>query len=135
VGTPSIVSRLIQPAYSERQCALYFPPENGFTYGIAEGKTNDEVNAYTGGWFANTTRLTWTNGQFDPWRDTTVSSDFRPGGPLNSTSEAPVNIIPAGIHCSDLLAENGEVNAGVQAVIDNEISVIKAWVQEYYNQK
>lgn len=129
---PSVVSRLVTPEYWERQCALFFPAEGEFTYGHAEGKTVEDVNAYTGGWFTNTTRLVWTNGEFDPWKDATVSSDFRPGGPLESTTEAPVLVIPAGIHCSDLLAENGAVNAGVQEVIDAEVAQIVQWVAEYY---
>lgn len=129
---PSIVSRLVTAEYWERQCALFFPPEGEFTYGHAKGKTVDDVNAYTGGWFTNTTRLVWTNGQFDPWKDATVSSEFRPGGPLESTAEAPVYVIPSGIHCSDLLAQNGVVNSGVQKVIDAEIAQIAQWVSEYY---
>ena len=93
---------------------------------------NDE-NAYTGGWdITNTTRLIWTNGQHDPWRESGVSSDYRPGGPLASTAQAPLQIIPDGFHCSDLILLNGEVNAGVQTVIDNEIQQIKEWVDEYY---
>ncbi|KAK0647330.1 putative extracellular serine carboxypeptidase [Lasiodiplodia hormozganensis] len=132
-GRPSIVSRLVTPEYWERQCALFFPPEGEWTYGHAEGKTVDDVNAYTGGWSrTNTTRLVWANGEFDPWKDATVSSDFRPEGPLESTAEAPVFVIPDGIHCSDLLARNGEANAGVQKVIDSEIAQVVTWVAEYY---
>ncbi|KAF2089831.1 serine-type peptidase [Saccharata proteae CBS 121410] len=129
--TPSLVSRLVDAAYWQRQCDLFFPPEGDYTYGSASGKTVEDVNTWTGGWDMNTTRLIWTNGEFDPWRDSTVSSDYRPQGPLASTVEAPVQVIPAGIHCSDLLAENGEVNEGVQAVIDNEVAQIKAWVEEW----
>jgi len=133
---PSIVSRLVNPAYWERQCALFFPEEDGYAYGIAEGKDVTDVNAYTGGWFhTNTTRLIWTNGQWDPWKDATVSSDFRPGGPFAGTPEAPLQVIPGGIHCSDLIAANGAVNAGVQTVIDNEVAVVKGWVDEFYAQK
>ncbi|KAH7061304.1 peptidase S28 [Macrophomina phaseolina] len=131
-GRPSIVSRLVTPQYWERQCALYFPAEGEYTYGHARGETVDDVNAYTGGWFTNTTKLVWANGEFDPWKDATVSSDFRPGGPLESTPEAPVFLIPAGIHCSDLLARNGQANEGVQKVIDAEVLQIAQWVSEYY---
>lgn len=91
------------------------------------------VNAYTHGWdIANSTRLIWTNGQFDPWRSSGVSSQFRPGGPLASTASVPLQIIPGGFHCSDLILENGVVNEGVQRVIDNEVAQIKKWVGEYY---
>lgn len=60
-----------------------------------------------------------------------MSSEFRPGGPLVSTPKAPVQVIPGGFHCSDLIARNGLVNEGVQKVIDNEVQQIAAWVKEY----
>ncbi|KAB5536262.1 putative serine peptidase [Coniochaeta sp. 2T2.1] len=133
---PSIVSRLVDSKYWERQCALFFPPEDGYTYGEAKGRDVQNVNAYTGGWYhTNTERLIWTNGQWDPWKDATVSSDFRLGGPLQSTPKAPVQVIPGGIHCSDMIAGNGVVNAGVQKVIDTEVAVIKGWVEDFYKKK
>jgi hypothetical protein len=70
--------------------------------------------------------------EFDPWRTSGMSSQFRPDGPLPSTPEHPLQIIPGGFHCSDLIMKNGAVNAGVQTVIDNEIAQIKTWVAEYY---
>ena len=72
--------------------------------------------------------------EFDPWRTSGVSSQFRPGGGLESTPEHPLQIIPGGFHCSDLIVKNGQVNAGVQTVIDNEVAQIKTWVAEYYEQ-
>ncbi len=138
-GQPSLVSRLADYDYMQSQCALYFPAEDGYTFGSAAaadggvGRTPADVNRYTGGWsVANTTRLVWANGEFDPWRDATVSSDFRPGGPLVSTAAAPVHVIPGGIHCSDLVYSNALANAGVMAVVEAEIATIKVWVDEFY---
>lgn len=139
--TPSIVSRLINAQYWQRQCDLFFPPEDGFTYGSSPlhrpQRTVDTANAETYGWLlpskaGPTTRLIWTNGQFDPWRTSGVSSEFRPGGPLVSTPAAPVQVIPGGFHCSDLIARDAAANDAVQAVVDNEIAQIKTWVGEYY---
>ncbi|ROW08683.1 hypothetical protein VPNG_06442 [Cytospora leucostoma] len=132
---PTIVSRLVTAEYWQQQCPLYFTGPG--SYGSAEGKNVSTTNAYTKGWdiAGTTTRLIFTNGQYDPWRDATVSSDFKPGGPFNGTADAPVQVIPDGIHCSDLIAENGVVNAGVQKVIDNEVAVIKGWVEEFYTEK
>lgn len=131
----TIVSRLVTAEYWERQCSLFFPEEGKFTFGSNAGKTVNDVNAFTQGWnVKNTTRLTWTNGEFDPWRTSSISSPLRPGGPQVSTPEAPVNIVPDGVHCYDLLAENGQTNAGVQAVIDTETAQIVAWVKEFYAQ-
>jgi hypothetical protein len=60
---PSIVSRTVSGDYYQRQCPLYFPEVNGYTYGSAKGKTAAQVNAWTKGWdLTDTTRLTWTNG-------------------------------------------------------------------------
>ncbi|KAB8296041.1 hypothetical protein EYC80_008849 [Monilinia laxa] len=132
---PTIVSRLVNSEYWQRQCALFFPAEGNYTYASAKGATVTSVNEYTKGWdLENTTRLIWTNGQYDPWRTSGVSSQFRPGGELQSTAQHPVQIIPGGFHCSDLRLKNGLVNAGVQKVIDNEVAQIVAWTAEFYNQ-
>lgn len=131
-GVSSIVSRLVDEKYWSQQCSLYFPKEGAHTFGWAKGKTAADVNKYTGGWnVKDTKRLFWTNGEFDPWRTSTVSSEFRPGGPLKSTAQAPVAIVPAGIHCSDLRTANGAANAGVQKVIDTEVAQVAAWVKEW----
>lgn len=133
---PSIVSRLVTAAYNQRSCPLWFPKEGKYTVGSVAGKTVADVNKYTGGWdITNTTRLTWTTGEFDPWRTTGVESQFRPGGGLQNTTQHPVNMIPAGIHCSDLLLHNARVNEGVQQVVDTEVRQIVEWVGEFYTQK
>lgn len=106
-------------------------PEGG--YGIAEGKTEADVNAYTGGWsVTNTTRLMYANGQFDPWLDATVSSRFRPGGPLKSTPELPVTVVPGGVHCPDYYGSNWAVNDEVKKIAYDEADLMKKWVDEFY---
>ncbi|KAK2596556.1 hypothetical protein N8I77_013441 [Diaporthe amygdali] len=134
-GTPTIVSRLVTAEYWQRQCGLYFKPPG--TFGSAEGKTVEDTNAYTGGWdrAGNTTRLVFVNGQWDPWKDATVSSEFRPGGPYQGTTDAPVLVIPGGIHCSDLSITNGRLNAGVKAVQDGVVDHIVQWVGEFYTEE
>jgi hypothetical protein len=134
---PTIVSRLVDAAYWTRQCGLYFPPApDGTEYGIAEGRTYEDVNGYTDGWDnVNTTRLIYVNGEFDPWREASVSSDLRPEGPLASTEYVPVKIVPGGFHTSDLVTQNGAVNAGVQKVIDEVVEQIAEWVGEFPRHK
>ncbi|KAJ5174589.1 uncharacterized protein N7482_000466 [Penicillium canariense] len=129
----SIVSRAVTGEYWQRQCSLFFPEVNGFTFASAKGKTAAQVNSWTKGWsLTDTTRLIWANGQFDPWRSAGVSSSFRPGGALESRPSAPVNVIPGGFHCSDLIIANGDANEGVMKIIDAEVAQIKTWVEEYY---
>lgn len=119
--------------YWTRQCGLYFPEgPHGESYGIAKGKTEDEVNEYTGGWnIDNTTRLIYVNGDSDPWREASVSSDLRPNGPLQSTEQVPVEIVPGGFHTSDLITMNGQVNAGCKKVQDAVVDQLAKWVAEY----
>ncbi|KAE8391735.1 serine carboxypeptidase S28-domain-containing protein [Aspergillus alliaceus] len=133
-GVPTIVPRTVDAAYWQRQCSLFFPEVNGFTYGSAKGKTADTVNDWTGGWSDtnNSTHLLWVNGQYDPWLDSGVSSTYRPGGPLKSTAEAPVLVIPGSFHCSDLNLKNYYANSGVKQVVDSAVAQIKSWVDEYY---
>jgi len=71
------------------------------------------------------------NGGYDPWREAGVSSEFRPGGPLQSTEQAPVIIVPGGFHTSDLITKNGAVNAGAKTAIDAAIAQMKTWVAEF----
>nr|POE51727.1 putative extracellular serine carboxypeptidase [Quercus suber] len=130
---PTIVSRLVDAEYWTRQCALFFPDgPNGETYGMAAGRTADDVNAYTGGWQArDSTRLIYANGGSDPWREAGVSAETRPGGPIPSSPQVPINIVPGGFHTSDLITRNGVANAGCQEVIDKELAQLEAWVNEW----
>lgn len=129
----SLVSRLVTPEYWIRQCKNFFPDgPNGQTYGIALGRTEEDVNDYTGGWYdRNSTRLIYANGGFDPWRESGVSAELRPGGPLVSTPAVPVNIVPGGFHTSDLITRNGVANAGCKAVIDKEVAQLVTWVGQW----
>lgn len=117
-------------AYLELQCSYYFPTLELST------KSVETVNAYTGGWdVTNTTRLMYANGEFDPWRPATVSSELRPGGPLESTEQLPVRLVEGGVHCSDLYGQNWAVNEGVKAIADAEVAQMAEWVAEFYTQK
>ncbi|KAK1540561.1 serine carboxypeptidase S28 [Colletotrichum paranaense] len=133
---PSIVSRFVTPEYYQSQCDLFFPRQGEFTYASNAGKTAADLNKATDGWFfTNTTRLMWSNGEFDPWRSASVSSELRPGGPLKSRPGAPVHLIPGSRHCNDLLVRNGAVNEDMQEVITAEIAQMKAWVDTFYASK
>lgn len=132
-GRPTLVSRLVDAEWWIRQCELYFPDgPNGETYGIKKGRTEGDENKYTGGWdITKSTRLQYTNGGYDPWREATVSSEFRPGGELQSTAQVPVHIVPGGFHTSDLITRNGAVNASAKAVIDAGVAQLVEWVKEW----
>lgn len=130
---PTIVSRLVNRTYYEDRCRFHFP-EGG--YGLEKNKTAEDISDWTGGWtVTNTSRLMYANGQYDPWRDATVSSASRPGGPLESTPELPVRVIPGGTHCSDVYAENWEVNPEAKKIAYEQAEEMKRWVNEFYEEK
>ncbi|KAL1890725.1 hypothetical protein Sste5346_008049 [Sporothrix stenoceras] len=156
-GLPAISSRLMTPEYFQRQCDVMFGPNsaefkaNGGgpfaggdgiasasinsatsnTYGSATGKTAEMLNDWTSGWEFNTRRILWVNGEFDPWRPASVSSTFRPGGPLESTPDAPVIIIKGGRHCEDFFARSN--NTYLANVVEQEVSYIAGFVDEFYD--
>ncbi|KAJ7841314.1 peptidase S28 [Mycena olivaceomarginata] len=63
---PSIVSRLVNPAYWERQCPLWFPTEDGVS--VPKAAPVNQINALFDGWHIKENHLLFVNGQFDPWR-------------------------------------------------------------------
>jgi hypothetical protein len=129
---PSIVSHLLRPEYWIRQCPLMFPPTDTTQVGITRGATEEQVNAHTKGWFNYSPRLLYVNGEFDPWREASVSSEFRPGGPLQSSAKNPVIVVPGGFHTSDLLiGPSGDANAGVKAAIEEGLCIMREWVAEF----
>ncbi|ODA80554.1 hypothetical protein RJ55_03513 [Drechmeria coniospora] len=132
-STSGLVSSFYVRDYWRRQCALYFPKVDGYTYGLARGRSVGQINDLTGGWdHVDTTRLMWVGGEYDPWRPATVSADKRPGGPLASTNEAPVWVIPKAAHCNDLIVRNGDANPVVAKIIREEVAKMKEWVAEFY---
>jgi hypothetical protein len=127
-----VFSRLVDAEYYQRQCSLWFPAEDGNTFGSNKGLTADSTNARTKGWFAtDTTRLLYINGQYDPWRSASVASEFRPDGPFNGTADVPAVLIAGSRHCNDLLVANAQVNAAVAAAQATAVSQISAWVDEF----
>lgn len=119
----------------QESCVDAFPEVDHFRYGLANGKTIDQVNTKTGGWNnVNTTRLVWVNGEFDPWRPATVSWDRRPGGALKSTPNAPVHVIPGAAHCNDYYPSNANGSDAAKKIFDDVVSQMQEWVAEFYAQ-
>ncbi|KAI5209493.1 serine carboxypeptidase [Aureobasidium subglaciale] len=132
---PSIISRLSTADYWIRQCPLMFPASNSSVVGLAKGATAEAVNAHNKGWNNYSPGLLYVNGDYDPWREASVSSDFRPEGKLQSTAKNPVVIVPGGFHTSDLVTQNAKSNAGAKAAIDQAVGIMKEWVSEFQHGK
>ncbi|KAK3998136.1 hypothetical protein QBC44DRAFT_228326 [Cladorrhinum sp. PSN332] len=129
-GGKSLVSRLVSVDFFKNQCKLYFPELES---GVASNKSAADVNKLTGGWnVTNTTKVMHVNGEWDPWRDATLSSAFRDGGEFHGTKQVPVWVIKNGTHCSDLNKANWDANEELGRVMDEVVGSMKVWVQEYY---
>ncbi len=115
-------------AHWQRQCALIFPETNGFVCGSVEGFTAEQLDLYTHGWTGDFQRVLFVNGQFDPWREATVSSDFRPGGALPSSDAVPVLVVPNGVHCLELII--GET-AEAESLYANMFDIMGGWLKEW----
>ncbi|KAH8884831.1 hypothetical protein GQ53DRAFT_797563 [Thozetella sp. PMI_491] len=133
VGPPTndgttIVSSLLTPEHSQRDCALEFPTTNGFQVGSVEGFTVDHLNMYTGGWDADFERVMFVNGEFDPWLAATVSSTQRPGGPRQATKDMPIYTVKGGNHVPDFFIDD---DPAVANVTTQQIATMKRWLSEW----
>ncbi|KAJ3558315.1 hypothetical protein NM688_g1003 [Phlebia brevispora] len=118
---PTLVSRLIQPVYDERQCNLWFP--DAFTGTPTPNATG--INTLYKGWNLQAENLFFANGQRDPWRDATVSAD---GITIESTSSQMIGLSD-GFHCSDLITANGGADSTILAVQQQGLAALNSWLQ------
>ncbi len=105
-----------------------FPETNGFICGAQEGFTAEHLDLYTNGWDGNFERVLFVNGEFDPWKSATVSSEFRPDGPLASTDSAPVFVIKNGNHCPELII--GETAEALDSYEDM-LNIMGNWLSQW----
>ncbi|KAG5917833.1 hypothetical protein E4U42_007097 [Claviceps africana] len=133
---PGLVSKFADLAYTRMMCEKMFPWDGKYAVGLDAGRSAATVNKMTGGWdFGKTKRLMWTAGEYDPWRPATVAADRRPGGPLPSSPEAPVWVIPKAAHCSDAYTKAVQYNADFARIFNEILVKMKSWVDEFYVEK
>lgn len=137
VGPPesdgcNIVSAQLRPEQYSRRCPLMFPETNGFVSGSVTGFTEKHLNMYTKGWNAPYKRVFFANGEFDPWRSATLSSDYRPGGPVNTT-DAPVYVVKGGVHTPELFID--EEDPYTWPVAEAAIKQMGIWLDEWEKPK
>ncbi|KAG6815466.1 hypothetical protein H0H93_009739, partial [Arthromyces matolae] len=118
-GNPSLVLRVLTPAYDLRICNLMFP--GAFSSG--GNPKADSINQLYQGWNVQQNRLFFANGLRDPWREATVSSD---SVSVPSTDSQPI-AVSDGFHCSDLLAASA-VDATVHAVQQKGLQYMALWL-------
>ncbi|KAH9925851.1 peptidase S28 [Epithele typhae] len=126
INQPTIASRVVTPAWTERQCGYRFPGAWGSSADVAAPNAGALLAAYSG-WNTTTSRLIFANGQRDPWREATVAAD----GATNAGSTAQPHLLSDGFHCSDLLVREGAASAKVKAVQDQAVEIMKGWIAEW----
>ncbi|KAI0787192.1 peptidase S28 [Irpex lacteus] len=124
-NVPTLVTRLVQPAYDERQCNYWFP--GAFGSDPTPQPNVDGINSAYHGWKMKVDRLFFANGHRDPWREATTSAN---SSPAHSTSSEPIGISD-GFHCSDLSTTNGQVDSTVLAVQQQALKSMKAWLKDF----
>jgi hypothetical protein len=81
-------------------------------------------------------RLTRTS-EFDPWRATSMSSELRPGGPLQSSDNVYSFVMKNAEHGDDAFTPralanlNMKVNPEVVKVQEQAVEIMKKWVGQY----
>ncbi|OAR01670.1 hypothetical protein LLEC1_03981 [Akanthomyces lecanii] len=136
-GRPLHVTTGYDTETSLRQavCIDAFPDVGKYKVGVKMGRNEHAVNRLTSGWRNhNATRLVWVNADLDPWLYATVSSPDRPGGPLQSTEDAPVYMLRGGSHCNDFPTQNAAVNEDARIMFDGVATNMKRWATEFYKQ-
>ncbi|KAL1734330.1 peptidase S28 [Schizophyllum commune] len=126
-GEPSLISRIVNPAYDLRQCVNFFPdyfPETPVP------NVNATNTAYKG-WDVQEDRLFFANGIKDPWREATMSAE---GVTTKSTDRQPIKI-GDGIHCSDLSAKAGKADETIRAVQESALEYLHTWIGEWKTEK
>lgn len=121
-GTSSIVTRLVQPEYDQRQCRLLFPE----AFKSTPTPDTRRINQLYQGWDVKVNRLFFANGLRDPWRDATVSAD----GLQTASTHLQTIGVDDGFHCSNLFAKNA-VDPSVAAVQKQALIYMKKWLAEW----
>ncbi|KAG6330296.1 hypothetical protein ID866_8793 [Astraeus odoratus] len=111
---PAIVSRILTPGYFE---TFSSPPQ----------PSTAEVDTTYSGWNVEVDRLFFANGQRDPWREVTVSSEFVSKA---STDMQPI-YVGDGFHCSDMVTKSGVDDATIAEVQSAALRYMKTWLADY----
>ncbi|KAH7916580.1 peptidase S28 [Hygrophoropsis aurantiaca] len=123
LGQPAIVSRIVQPVYWERQCALMFPQKFSKPPTPRVQATNKKYK----GWNINVKRTFFATGVRDHWRDATLIAD---GLHKPNTTSQPI-YRGNGFHCSDLDTENGLADPTVLQVQKAGLAYMKTWLAQF----
>ncbi|KAJ7086092.1 peptidase S28 [Mycena belliarum] len=128
---PSIVSKQVNVAYWERQCPLWFPPEDGVAV-PARAQVN-QVNWMYDGWDISEQHMLFVNGEFDPWRSGSVSSELPFAPRRRSTRDQPILLVKTGVHCWDMITRTAQANPHTRVVFNQVVAQMVEWMKEWHS--
>ncbi|KAL7281910.1 hypothetical protein ACG7TL_003376 [Trametes sanguinea] len=122
---PSIVSRLVDRQWNERQCVFMFP--EAFSSPPVVFLDALRVNQQYGGWNTTTERLIFVNGLRDPWREATVAAD----GATSPGWDMQPHLLGDGYHTSDLFLSEGVASPAINATQRQALEYLAAWLSDW----
>lgn len=75
--------------------------------------------------------------EFDPWRATSMASEERPGGPLESSGDVYAFLMKNAVHADDAFTPRALANLGLKVnpevvkVQEQSVEIMKKWVSQY----
>lgn len=93
----------------------------------------DQNNAIYGGWQLQADHLFVVNGQFDPWRSASLSSDWAPT--FQNTTRQEVAVVDGGHHCWDWNLKGATYDPSIKSVVDLGIANVKGWLGEWVSSR
>ncbi|KAI0666133.1 peptidase S28 [Trametes maxima] len=124
--TPTLVSRILTPAYNQRQCVNFFPEAFNKSAPV-NFLTALDVNVKYGGWNVTTERIVFINGERDPWREATVAAN----GVSNKGTDMQPHLLADGFHTSDMLVADGQVSARIRQAQEQALQYIEKWLADW----
>ncbi|EJD52012.1 hypothetical protein AURDEDRAFT_142833 [Auricularia subglabra TFB-10046 SS5] len=124
-GWPSLTTRLVTPPYDFRQCTYWFDKK----FKKPTPPNTARTNRVYKGWQGKVDRLFFANGQRDPWREATMSTDFVT---VKSTETQPI-AVSDGFHCTDLIMSAGVSDPTVKQVQDLALAYMSQWIADWHS--
>ncbi|KAH9958391.1 serine carboxypeptidase S28-domain-containing protein [Lactifluus volemus] len=129
VGTPTIISRLLDIDYEHKICIQAFPP--GEYYKVPPLPNVTAVNVL-GDYHIVADRLAFIDGEVDPWRPYTPHSAYGGAEEREDTVVRPFKIIPGGVHHWDEngLREGEKEPKKIRQIHGEIVEFVKAWLED-----
>lgn len=129
-GSSSIILAAIDVNHYTQECNYMFPTSSGTPGNFNLGADSNATDSTFKGWNLMAKNLFVVNGEFDPWRSASLSSNYAPK--FVDTPTQDINVIPGAHHCWDFYLPNAELDANVNATRKEGLGKVYGWLGEWY---